>query len=111
MQPATTAVLVIDMQNDTIHPDGAFAATGAAEHAASQNVIGNVRAVLDAARTAVIPVFHNVIVVRPNARSAATTPRSSRCSAPSRSRPAAGAPPWRQPRTPPDDEIVLERIR
>ncbi len=62
MQPATTAVLVNDMRNDNIRPDGAFAATGAAEHAASQNVIGNVRAVLDAARTAVIPVFHNVIV-------------------------------------------------
>jgi nicotinamidase-related amidase len=29
MDPATTALLVIDMQNDFCHPDGTFAATGA----------------------------------------------------------------------------------
>jgi ureidoacrylate peracid hydrolase len=64
--PAThTAVLVVDMQNDNIMPDGAFAATGAAEHATEQNVIANVRAVIDAARTANAPVFHNRIVVYP----------------------------------------------
>jgi nicotinamidase-related amidase len=61
----TTAILVIDMQNDTVHADGAFAETGAAEHAASQNVIENVRRVLEAARTAGSTVFHNRIVVYP----------------------------------------------
>ena len=63
--PPTTAVLVVDMQNDNLHPDGAFAATGAAEHAQEQNVVANVRAVLDAARAADIAVFHNRIVVYP----------------------------------------------
>jgi len=61
----STAVLVIDMQNDNLHADGAFASTGAADHAASQNVVHNVRSVLDAARTVGAPVFHNRIVARP----------------------------------------------
>jgi gluconolactonase len=50
--PPTTAVLAVDMQNDNLHPDGAFAASGAAAHAAEQNVVANVRAVLDAALAA-----------------------------------------------------------
>jgi gluconolactonase len=62
---ATTAVLVIDMQNDNLHADGAFASTGAADHAASQHVVENVRRVLDAARAAGSAVFHNRIVVYP----------------------------------------------
>jgi len=61
----STAVLVIDMQNDNLHADGAFASTGAAEHASSQNVVRNVRTVLDAARAVGAPVFHNRIVARP----------------------------------------------
>ncbi|MEE6295042.1 cysteine hydrolase [Georgenia wangjunii] len=61
----TTAVLVVDMQNDNLHPDGAFASSGAADHAASQNVVSNVRTVLDAARAAGTHVFHNRIVVYP----------------------------------------------
>jgi ureidoacrylate peracid hydrolase len=63
--PARTAVLVIDMQNDTVHPDGAYAATGAAEHAASQGVIPNVSSVVTAARAAGAPVFYSRIVVHP----------------------------------------------
>lgn len=65
LSATTTAVLVIDMQNDNIHPDGAFASSGAAEHAATQDVVGHVRAVLDAARAAGTPVFHNRIVAYP----------------------------------------------
>jgi ureidoacrylate peracid hydrolase len=61
----SAAVLVIDMQNDNLHADGAFASTGAAEHAASQNVVQNVRSILDAARAVGAPVFHNRIVARP----------------------------------------------
>ena len=63
--PARTAVLVIDMQNDNVHPDGAFASSGAAQHAASQDVIVNVRTILDAARAADVAVFHNRIVIHP----------------------------------------------
>ncbi|QZQ53858.1 MULTISPECIES: cysteine hydrolase [unclassified Curtobacterium] len=61
----TTAVLVVDMQNDTVHAEGAFAETGAAAHAASQNVIENVRRITEAARTSGSTVFHNRIVVYP----------------------------------------------
>ncbi len=65
LDATTTAVLVVDMQNDNLHPEGAFAATGAADHAASQDVVRNVRAVLDAARAAGAAVFHNRLVAYP----------------------------------------------
>jgi len=60
-----TAVLVIDMQNDNLHPDGAFAGSGAAAHAAEQNVVENVAGVLAAARAAGGSVVHNRIVAYP----------------------------------------------
>lgn len=58
-----TAVLVVDMQNDTIGADGAYASFGAADHAAAQDVVVNVRRILTAARAAGVPVFHSRIVV------------------------------------------------
>jgi nicotinamidase-related amidase len=60
-----SAVLVIDMQNDTVHADGAYASFGAAEHADAQNVVGNVGTLLDAARASATPVFYSRIVVYP----------------------------------------------
>lgn len=66
MSEATkTAVIVIDMQNDTVHPEGAFASTGAADHAVSQHVISNVLNILEAARASSTPVFFHRIVVYP----------------------------------------------
>jgi nicotinamidase-related amidase len=62
-----TAVVVVDLQNDTVHADGAFASTGAAAHAVAQNVIPNVLAIVEAARAAGVTVIHNRIVVYPNA--------------------------------------------
>jgi len=64
-QSPVTAVLVIDMQNDTVHPDGAYASFGAAEHAASQQVIPHVASIVSAARDAGVTVFHSRIVVHP----------------------------------------------
>ncbi|MGO2749568.1 MAG: cysteine hydrolase family protein [Pseudoclavibacter sp.] len=61
----STAVLVIDMQNDTVHADGAYASTGAADHAKAQNVVENVSAVITAARSSSAPVFYSRIVVHP----------------------------------------------
>jgi ureidoacrylate peracid hydrolase len=61
----TTAVLVVDMQNDTVHADGAYATSGAVEHAVAQNVVANVGSVLDAARASGVPVFYGSIVVYP----------------------------------------------
>jgi ureidoacrylate peracid hydrolase len=60
-----SAILVIDMQNDTVHANGAYASFGAAEHAAAQNVVGNVGTLLDAARASSTPVFYSRIVVYP----------------------------------------------
>ena len=65
LSAATTAVLVADMQNDNLHPDGAFASSGAAVHAAEQNVVANVAAVFGAARAADVSVVHNRIVAYP----------------------------------------------
>jgi len=65
LDAATTAVLVIDMQNDNVLPEGAFAEFGAAAHAAEQNVVENVTAVLAAARASGAAVVHNNIVVYP----------------------------------------------
>ncbi|RWZ50809.1 cysteine hydrolase [Labedella phragmitis] len=70
----TTAILVVDMQNDTIHRQGAFADSGAAAHAESQNVIANAKAVVDAARSAGSQIFHNRIVVYPGAVGGANAP-------------------------------------
>jgi len=60
-----SAVLVIDMQNDTVNAEGAYASFGAAEHAKAQNVVGNVGTLLDAARASGTPVFYSRIVVYP----------------------------------------------
>ena len=65
LDAATTAVLVIDMQNDNVHPQGAFADFGAAAHATEQNVVENVGTVLAAARNAGVAVLHNRIVAYP----------------------------------------------
>jgi nicotinamidase-related amidase len=66
LTPGSTAIVIIDMQNDTVHEKGAFAETGAAAHAQSQNVIANISRIVDAARSAGITVIHNRIVVYPN---------------------------------------------
>jgi len=60
-----TAVLVIDMQNDTVSAEGAYASFGAAEHAKAQNVVGNIGTLLDAAHASGTPVFYSRIVVYP----------------------------------------------
>ncbi|NLA28485.1 MAG: cysteine hydrolase [Propionibacterium sp.] len=63
--PSSLAVLVVDMQNDTVHHQGAFADSGAADHAEAQQVIANVSRIVSAARAADSTVFFNRIVVYP----------------------------------------------
>ncbi|MGY1840201.1 MULTISPECIES: cysteine hydrolase family protein [unclassified Modestobacter] len=72
LDATTTAVLVIDMQNDNVLPEGAFADFGAAAHAAEQNVVENVATVLAAARAADVAVVHNRIVAYPGRPSGGT---------------------------------------
>jgi ureidoacrylate peracid hydrolase len=108
---ATTAVLVVDMQNDNVHADGAFASTGAAAHAASQNVVGHGGEVLAAARAAGIPVFHNVIVVRPERPVGGTNAPIFRMLGPESLKAGSWGAAIVDDLEPREDEFVLERIR
>jgi gluconolactonase len=58
LDPARTALIIQDLQNDIIAEGGAFADSGAPEHAASQNVVENVKSLAAAARAAGVPVIH-----------------------------------------------------
>jgi gluconolactonase len=61
-------VLIIqDMQNDVITEDGAFAESGAPDHAKTQNVVENVKELADACRKAGIPVLHVHYIVEEGA--------------------------------------------
>ena len=52
------ALLIQDMQNDVIMDGGAFADSGAPDHARQQNVIANSRRLADHCRARGIPVIH-----------------------------------------------------
>jgi gluconolactonase len=65
---ASGAVLIIqDMQNDVMMDGGAWADTGAPEHAKEQNVIKNIRRLADGCRAAGIPVIHVHYIVEEGA--------------------------------------------
>lgn len=63
-----TALLIIDLQNDNLIKGGKFENSGAVEHAQKQNVVENIKSIADHARTAGIPVFHNLFVVEKGAK-------------------------------------------
>jgi nicotinamidase-related amidase len=65
LNPINTALLLVDLQNDNVHTDGAFASFGAADHAREQDLVPHVRQLLDWARNNSIPVIHNRIVFYP----------------------------------------------
>lgn len=62
---STSALVLIDLQNDNVHPHGAYASTGAAVHAESQNLVSHVSELLRWARSNDVPVLHNRIVSYP----------------------------------------------
>ncbi len=62
------ALIIQDMQNDVIAEGGAFADSGAPQHAAEQNVVENCRRLADACRKAGIPVIHVWYVVEDGAK-------------------------------------------
>jgi nicotinamidase-related amidase len=53
----TSALLVVDLHNDTVGEQGAFAAAGAAAFATRHGVVEKVRRLVEAARTAGVPVI------------------------------------------------------
>lgn len=58
MDPKTSALLVVDLQNDTVGEQGAFAGMGAAEFALRHGVVEGVKRLVEAARAAGMPVVH-----------------------------------------------------
>jgi len=65
LDPTRTALVLIDLQNDNVHPDGAYASFGAAAHAVEQDLLTHVRELLAWARAQGVPVIHNRIVSYP----------------------------------------------
>lgn len=67
LDPASSALIIQDLQNDVIIEGGAFADSGAPAHATSQNVVQNVRALAAAFRAKGAPVIHVHYVVEKGA--------------------------------------------
>ena len=67
LDPARSALIIQDLQNDVIIDGGAFADSGAPAHATAQNVVGNVADLAAACRAAGVPVIHVWYVVEQGA--------------------------------------------
>jgi biuret amidohydrolase len=65
-QTTETALLLLDLQNETVDPKGYFGAMGMARAVAEGDVIANTRKALDAARKAGIAVVFVRLAVRPD---------------------------------------------
>lgn len=60
-----TALVLVDLQNDNVHADGAYASFGAAAHAEHQQLEKHVTELLGWAREKSLPIVHNHIVALP----------------------------------------------
>jgi gluconolactonase len=67
IDPRRSALIIQDLQNDIVGEGGAFADSGAPAHAASQNVIENVKKLAAVAREAGMPVVHIHYIVEAGA--------------------------------------------
>ncbi len=67
LDPARCALIIQDLQNDVMMDGGAFAETGAPEHAKEQNVVENVKALAETCRGKGIPVIHVWYIVEDGA--------------------------------------------
>lgn len=65
LNPAQTALILQDLQNDVITEGGAFASSGSPQHAQQQNVVANASALADACRSRGILVIHVWMVCEP----------------------------------------------
>jgi gluconolactonase len=68
LDPGRCALIIQDMQNDVIIEGGAFADSGAPEHAVAQNAVANVADLAAACRSAGVPVIHVWYIVEKGAR-------------------------------------------
>ena len=67
VDPGRAALIIQDLQNDVMAEGGAFAESGAPQHAKEQNVVENVKGLADACRAAGIPVMHVHYIVEEGA--------------------------------------------
>ena len=67
LDPKRTALIIQDLQNDVIIEGGAFAESGAPEHAKAQGVVKNVKSLAYACRRAGVPVIHVWYIVEEGA--------------------------------------------
>jgi nicotinamidase-related amidase len=65
LERSATALLVMDLQNDIIDPEGAFGRHGAAAQVAEKGLLAQVQRAMAAAREAGIPVVHVGVVFTP----------------------------------------------
>jgi gluconolactonase len=67
LDPSRCALIIQDLQNDVMVDGGAFADSGAPDHAREQNVVENVKALAAACRAKRVPVLHVWYIVEPGA--------------------------------------------
>lgn len=67
LDPSRCALIIQDMQNDVVMDGGAFADSGAPEHAKEQRSVENAARLAAACRRVGIPVIHVHFIVRPGA--------------------------------------------
>jgi gluconolactonase len=67
LEPDRCVLIIQDLQNDVMMEGGAFAETGAPEHAKEQNVVENVKALAETCRSKGIPVLYVWYIVEEGA--------------------------------------------
>ena len=67
LDPDRCVLIIQDLQNDVMIEGGAFADSGAPEHAKEQNVVENVKALAETCRSKGIPVIHVWYIVEEGA--------------------------------------------
>jgi gluconolactonase len=68
LNPQQTALVLMELQNDVFHANGAFASSGAPAHAERQNLAANVKRLLAGMRSAGAAIIHVHYIVEPGAR-------------------------------------------
>ena len=67
LDPDRCVLIIQDLQNDVMMEGGAFAETGAPEHAKAQNIVENVKSLAEVCRSKGIPVIHVWYIVEEGA--------------------------------------------
>jgi gluconolactonase len=67
VDPGRAVLIIQDLQNDVMIDGGAFADSGAPDHAKEQNVVENVKRLAEACRASGIPVIHVHYIVEEGA--------------------------------------------